>query len=196
MREFEGVLSNNPTIKNLDAVVGFLRASGYFTLRPFLDNINKARVLVGINVDKYIVEAARQGKIFFGAEDEVKEDCLRQVRYDIEHAGYKEEIEQGIFQMVKDLNDGKLELRAHPSKRIHAKIYVPLISPIPYFVPILVKMSLYSWVFINIYARKFTSYAIMGVDKPKICPVVAIPLYVAASQNRSNKFIRSFAFII
>lgn len=26
--------------------------------------------------------------------------------------------------MVKDLNDGKLELRAHPSKRIHAKIYV------------------------------------------------------------------------
>lgn len=46
MCEFEGVLSNNPTIKNLDAVVGFLRASGYFTLRPFLDNINKARVLV------------------------------------------------------------------------------------------------------------------------------------------------------
>lgn len=88
MCEFEGVLSNNPTIKNLDAVVGFLRASGYFTLRPFLDNINKARVLVGINVDKYIAEATRQGKIFFGAEDEVKEDCLRQIRHDIEHAGY------------------------------------------------------------------------------------------------------------
>lgn len=28
-----------------------------------------------------------------------------------------------MFQMVKDLIDGKLELRAHPSK-IHAKIYV------------------------------------------------------------------------
>lgn len=124
MREFEGILSNNPLIKNLDAVVGFLRASGYFSLRPFLDNIDKVRVLIGINVDKYIAEAARQGKIFFGAEDEVKEDCLRQIRNDIEHAGYKEEIEQGIFQMVKDLNDGKLELRAHPSKRIHAKIYV------------------------------------------------------------------------
>ena len=75
MREFEGVLRNNQTIKTLDAVVGFLRASGYFTQRPFLDNINKARVLVGINVDKYIAEAVRQGKIFFGAEDEEKEDC-------------------------------------------------------------------------------------------------------------------------
>lgn len=29
-----------------------------------------------------------------------------------------------MFQMVKDLIDGKLELRAHPSKKIHAKIYV------------------------------------------------------------------------
>ena len=124
MCEFEGVLSNNPSIKNLDAVVGFLRASGYFSLRPFLDNINKARVLIGINVDKYIAEAARQGRIFFGAEEEVKADCLQQIRRDIEQSGYKREIEDGIFQMVTDLVDGKLELRAHPSKKIHAKIYV------------------------------------------------------------------------
>lgn len=124
MREFEGVLSNNPSIKNLDAMVGFLRASGYFSLRPFLDNINKTRVLIGIDVDKYIVEAARQGRMFFGAEEEVKEDCLRQIRRDIESSGYKKDIEDGIFQMVKDLADGKLELRAHPSKRIHAKMYV------------------------------------------------------------------------
>lgn len=124
LREFEGVLSNNPSIKNLDAVVGFLRASGYFSLRPFLDNINKARVLIGIDVDKYIAQAANQGKIFFGAEEEVKADCLQQIRRDIEHSGYKKEIENGISQMIKDLAEGKLELRAHPSKKIHAKIYV------------------------------------------------------------------------
>lgn len=105
-------------------MVGFLRASGYFSLRPFLDNINKARVLIGIDVDKYIVKAARQGKMFFGAEEEVKEECLRQIRRDIESSGYKKDIEDGIFQMVKDLTDGKLELRAHPSKKIHAKMYV------------------------------------------------------------------------
>ena len=27
MKEFEGILTNNPQVKNLDAVVGFLRAS-------------------------------------------------------------------------------------------------------------------------------------------------------------------------
>ena len=41
MKQFEGFLSKNPQVKNIDAVVGFLRASGYFALRPFLDNINK-----------------------------------------------------------------------------------------------------------------------------------------------------------
>ena len=64
MKEFEGILENNPQIKNLDAVVGFLRASGYFTLRPFLDNINKVRILIGIDVDKYIAKAHQRGEIF------------------------------------------------------------------------------------------------------------------------------------
>ncbi|MDT3387435.1 MAG: SNF2/RAD54 family helicase, partial [Bacteroidota bacterium] len=124
MKEFEGVLQHNPQIRNFDAVVGFLRASGYFSLRPFLDNIGKVRVLIGIDVDKYIAKAAQQGKMFFGAEEEVKDECLRKIRKDIESSSYQKQIEDGVFQMVQDLRDGKLELRAHPSKKIHAKIYV------------------------------------------------------------------------
>lgn len=124
MKEFEGVLQHNPQIRNLDAVVGFLRASGYFSLRPFLDNIGKVRVLIGIDVDKYIAKAAQQGKLFFGAEEEVKEEYLRKIRTDIETSNYCKEIEDGMYLMVQDLLDKKLELRAHPSKKIHAKIYV------------------------------------------------------------------------
>lgn len=124
MKEFEGILQHNQYIKNLDAVVGFLRASGYFSLRPFLDNINRVRILIGIDVDKYIAQVANQGKIFFGAEEEVREECLRKIRRDIESSNYKKEVEDGIFQMIQDLIDGKLELRAHPSKKIHAKLYI------------------------------------------------------------------------
>lgn len=124
MKEFEGILQHNQYIKNLDAVVGFLRASGYFSLRPFLDNINRVRILIGIDVDKYIAQAANQGRIFFGAEEEVREECLRKIRRDIECSNYKKEVEDGMFQMIQDLIDGKLELRAHPSKKIHAKLYI------------------------------------------------------------------------
>ena len=124
IKEFEGILSNNPQVRNLDAVVGFLRASGYFTLRPFLDGINKVRILIGIDVDKYIATAHQKGELFFGAEEEVKEECLRILKQDIEQSHYSKQVEDGMLQMVQDMIDGKLELRAHPSKKIHAKLYI------------------------------------------------------------------------
>lgn len=124
IKEFEGILQHNNHIKNLDAVVGFLRASGYFALRPLLDNINRVRILIGIDVDKYIIKAANSGQIFFGAENEIKDDCLRKIRKDIEQSHYSKDVEDGIFQMLEDIINGKLELRAHPSRQIHAKLYV------------------------------------------------------------------------
>lgn len=124
MKEFEGLLQHNQSITRLDSVVGFLRASGYFTLRPFLNSINKARILIGIDVDKYIASAHNKGQLFFGADEEVKQDYLANLKKDIEGSKYSKEIEEGIFQMIADLISGKLELRAHPSKKIHAKIYL------------------------------------------------------------------------
>ena len=124
MKEFEGILHNNPQVKNLDAVVGFLRASGYFSLRPFLDGINKVRILIGIDVDKYITRATQKGELFFGAEEEVKDETLNLIRQDIEQSNYTKQVEDGMLQMLQDLIDGKLELRAHPSKKIHAKLYI------------------------------------------------------------------------
>ena len=124
MKEFEGILDNNPQVKNLDAVVGFLRASGYFSLRPFLDNINKVRILIGIDVDKYIARAHQKGELFFGAEEEVKDECLKKLKEDIEQSNYTKQVEDGMLQMLQDMIDGKLELRAHPSKKIHAKFYI------------------------------------------------------------------------
>ena len=83
IKEFEGLLEHNQSIKCLDSVVGFLRASGYFTLRPFLNSINKVRILIGIDVDKYIANANSKGQMFFGAEDDVRQDYLTQLRNDL-----------------------------------------------------------------------------------------------------------------
>ncbi len=124
IKQFEGVLENNPNITRLDSVVGFLRASGYFALRPFLDSVEKVRILIGIDVDKYIADAHNRGVIFFEDPEATKADYLAQYKLDIEHSKYAQKIEQGIFQMIDDLRSGKLELRAHPSKKIHAKIYI------------------------------------------------------------------------
>ena len=59
-----------------------------------------------------------------GAEEDIKEECLQLLKKDIEQSRYNKKVEDGMLQMLQDMIDGKLELRAHPSKRIHAKFYI------------------------------------------------------------------------
>jgi len=122
--KFKGVFENNPTINCFDAVVGYLRASGYFKVRPLLENIEKTRILVGINVDKYIAEAQAKGIVYFHDNEKIKDDLLTDIKNDIETSEYKKEIEDGMIQFVEDIINKKIEVRAHPSKKIHAKIYI------------------------------------------------------------------------
>src|SRR5574344_1627255 len=122
--KLDGLFKHNPNLIYFDAVVGFLRASGYFAIRPLLTQMKKVRVLIGIDVDKYIATAERQGKLFLGEIDGVKSDALKLFYEDIEKSGYKKDIEDGILNMGEDIRSGHLELRAHPSKKIHAKVYI------------------------------------------------------------------------
>lgn len=126
MRKFNSFLSDNSdTISHFDAVVGFLRASGYFELQPLFEKMNKVRVLVGIDTDKYVAEALRKGLLFNGASSKsVREEYVSKVRQDIEAAEYSKKVEDGILRMVDDMCSGRLEIRSHPSKKIHAKIYL------------------------------------------------------------------------
>ncbi|MDD3773214.1 MAG: helicase-related protein, partial [Weeksellaceae bacterium] len=56
--------------------------------------------------------------------DETKADFLNEVIKNIQEANYDEVTENGILQFIDDLVSGKIELRAHPKKKIHAKVYI------------------------------------------------------------------------
>ena len=62
INKFKGVFTYNPNIQYFDALVGYFRASGYFRIRPFLDKVPKIRILVGINVDRLLADAQREGQ--------------------------------------------------------------------------------------------------------------------------------------
>ena len=64
LKKFQGVFENNPDIEWFDALVGFLRASGYFAIRPFLGKVPHIRILVGINVDAIMADYHRRGLLF------------------------------------------------------------------------------------------------------------------------------------
>lgn len=124
INKFEGVFTYNPNIQYFDALVGYFRASGYFRIRPFLDKVPKIRILVGINVDRLLADAQREGLEFFKNHEKTKEEFIQKIQDDIEKANYDKDTEKGILQFLDDLIEKKIEVKAHPDKKIHAKVYI------------------------------------------------------------------------
>jgi superfamily II DNA/RNA helicase len=124
LNKFKGIFEHNTDIENFDALVGYFRASGYFKIRPFLDNVPQIRILVGIDVDKILAKYQSKGLLFQGDANQTLIEFLSEVKSDIQEADYNQEIEQGILQFIEDIATKKIEIKAHPSKKLHAKIYI------------------------------------------------------------------------
>lgn len=107
-----------------DSLVGFFRASGYFRIRKFLDQVSEIRILVGINVDNLVLEATSKGMLFNSNDELTKEDFLNNIKNDIQEADYRKDTEEGMLKFIEDLVSKKIQIKAHPSKNIHAKIYI------------------------------------------------------------------------
>ena len=124
LRKFRGVFESNPDIEWFDALVGYLRASGYFAIRPFLNNVPHIRILVGINVDAIMADYQRRGLLFMPDPTKALEEFKNDLRKDIQGAAYSKETENGILQFVEDVASKKISIRAHPTQRLHAKLYI------------------------------------------------------------------------
>jgi len=123
-KKFRGVFESNPDIERFDALVGYLRSSGYFALRPYLEKVPHIRILVGINVDAIMADYHRRGLLFLADPTKALEEFRTWLRNDIQSAEYKRDVETGVLQFVDDVISKKIELRAHPTRRLHAKLYI------------------------------------------------------------------------
>ena len=123
--KLKGIASGMANFDRFLAVVGFFRSSGYFKLRKELKDVEEIKILVGINIDDIfrrhnktmlMLESAEKAKVIYDEE----------FRQDIINARYAPEVEEGILQMCQDLVDGRLQMKIHSTKNLHAKFYLCL----------------------------------------------------------------------
>ena len=123
--KLKGIALGMANFNRFLAVVGFFRSSGYFKLRKELKDVEEIKILVGINIDDIfrrhnktmlMLESAEQAKVIYDEE----------FRQDIINARYAPEVEEGILQMCQDLVDGRLQMKIHSTKNLHAKFYLCL----------------------------------------------------------------------
>ena len=130
--------------KFFDVLVGYFRSSGFYYLYEALEGVDKIRILVGLNVDKQAYEIMQineeNGTIDFESHQRTKHLFQKNLISEIEESTENDlQIEIGIKKFVEYLktnckdqnlpksqlgNGKKLEIRAYPSKNIHAKVYI------------------------------------------------------------------------
>ena len=108
------------------AVAGYFRSSGWFKLREQLENVGKIQILVGIDIDDILRNRARTEEFFGATSAEARQRYFEAFSEDVKEAGYTEQIESGILQLCQDVVEGRVALRIHNSRNLHAKFYLCL----------------------------------------------------------------------
>ncbi|PIP29132.1 helicase, partial [Candidatus Kuenenbacteria bacterium CG23_combo_of_CG06-09_8_20_14_all_39_39] len=115
--------------KFFDCLVGYFYASGFHAIYKSLEKTEKVRILIGIstNLQTYdLMQKARsseQATLQFSSA-ETKEKLGEIVEKEMEEAEDSEKTEDGIYTFIDWIKSGKLEIRAYPSEKIHAKVYI------------------------------------------------------------------------
>ncbi|MBS1737979.1 MAG: DEAD/DEAH box helicase family protein, partial [Bacteroidetes bacterium] len=126
--KFVGVFENMQNIEYFKSVIGYFRASGYFAIRKHFPADLKVKIIAGIDVDPFIALAQKQGLLFNLNAKDAKQSFYESIQEDILNAKYGKNIEEGILQLIQDIGDGRIEIRAHNSKKLHSKFYI-FLSP-------------------------------------------------------------------
>ena len=123
---FSAILKSNTQF--FDVLVGYFRASGFFKMQEALEPVEKIRILVGLNVDRYTVKIidrlTNEQKYAAISTVEGKEIIADDIEREFETAASSEQVEKGVRVFIEWLKSGKLEMRMYTKAPIHAKVYI------------------------------------------------------------------------
>ncbi len=102
--------------KYFNCIVAYFRISGFYALWEALEKTEKIRIIVGMGVDKKTYDLL--------SVKEVKQEVQRFIEEDMSQSEDHLRVEEGVRKFIEWIREGKLEIRAHPSRRLHAKVYI------------------------------------------------------------------------
>ena len=120
---FKSTLVN---VETFDILVGYFRTSGFKALCNEFENIDKIRILIGLSTDKQTIDAYQKSKQldFLESHTNAKDIFSKELEKELYSSEDNYDVEYSIRKFVEFLRSGKLELRAFPSRDLHAKVYI------------------------------------------------------------------------
>ena len=128
---FAKILKSNTQF--FDVLVGYFRSSGFFKLYEALEDVEKIRVLVGLNVDNFtvkIIDQVKEEEMIVGiSSNDGKTIITNEIKSEFEQVDSSLDIEKGVRIFIDWLKTGKLQMRMYTEAPIHAKVYIMRKNP-------------------------------------------------------------------
>lgn len=126
---FRALLTNDT--RHFDCLVGYFYISGFHKIYSALEKVDRIRILVGLQTDRTAYElwkqSQRDGELPL-SQASTKQRVSQDVLNELETADDTEAVETGVHKFVEWLRSGKLEIKAHPTENLHAKVYIMTFS--------------------------------------------------------------------
>jgi phosphatidylserine/phosphatidylglycerophosphate/cardiolipin synthase-like enzyme len=123
---FSNILKSNTQF--FDILVGYFRTSGFYKMYPAMESVDKIRILVGLNVDKYtvkIIDRANEDIDYEGSTiKEGHEDIEKSIEKEFQESMDSSNVEIGVRTFIDWLKSGKLEMKMYTEAPVHAKVYI------------------------------------------------------------------------
>jgi superfamily II DNA or RNA helicase len=112
-----------------DCLIGYFYASGFHALYHSLESTEKVRILIGISTNKAIFDLISRGQTTAQSSlefshAEVKHEVSDLVQDELDNSADNSNVEQGVATFIEWIRNKKLEIRAYPSEKLHAKVYI------------------------------------------------------------------------
>jgi len=114
-------------VQFFDVLVGYFQTSGFNQLYPEFEEIEEIRILVGLGIDRQafeIIDDATYQMEYDFSFKETRELFSDTIVDEIDQTADTSEVEIGIQKFIDYLISGKIQIKAHPSHKIHAKVYI------------------------------------------------------------------------
>ena len=95
-----------------DALVGYFRASGFYLLQDALDNVEKTRILIGINTDEQVLKMYKQSQLSIEeinlSSYETKKNYTSKLKKEFEESEDSDIVEKGVLKFIDFIRNGRL----------------------------------------------------------------------------------------
>jgi len=109
--------------KFFDCLVGYFYLSGFYNLYKALENTEKIRILIGMGISQEAYDLLKEQEHLL-SHFEIKKHIEAEIENELAECENKREIEEGIIKFLEWTKNKKIEIKAYPSRKFHAKLYI------------------------------------------------------------------------